>query len=96
MSKMTTMKVATDVRDRLAALARRHARPLGAELAALVAAAEERDWWRGAEEASARLQADREEWADYLAEADEWDAAAGDGLPDPTDEWPEYNRVSSS
>jgi hypothetical protein len=96
MTVMTTMKVTKDVRDRLAKLARRHDRSLGAELTAMVALAEEREWWQGAGEAVARLQADGEQWAEYLAEADEWDALASDGLPHPTEEWPEFNPVAGS
>lgn len=80
-----------EVRDRLARLANRHHRPLGVELSALVAAAEEREWWQAAERAAARLAADPDQWADYLAEADAWDATAGDGLPDASSEWPEFN-----
>lgn len=92
MATMTTMKVAADLRDRLAKLASRHERPLGVELAALVHAAEEREWWSSAEDAVRRLQADRDEWAAYLAEVDEWDAVSGDGLPDARSEWPELHQ----
>lgn len=88
---MTTMKVSVDVRDRLASLANRHGHPLGAELAALVSAAEEREWWQAAEAAATRLRADSGEWADYLAEVDAWDAVSSDGLPDAASDWPEFN-----
>jgi predicted DNA-binding protein len=91
MTAMTTMKLPVEVRDRLARLARDHRRPLGAELAALVSAAEEREWWRIAEEAVGRLRADGDQWADYLADAAAWDAVTGDGLADAADEWPEFN-----
>jgi hypothetical protein len=86
------MKVSAEVRDRLAALARRHDRTLGAELSVLIADAEEREWWRAAKESAARLQADPEQWADYLTEADAWDAASADGLADAVVEWPEYAK----
>jgi hypothetical protein len=89
---MTTMKVPAEVRDRLMALARRHERTLGAELATLVGEAEEREWWSNAKRAAARLQADGEQWDDYLREADDWEATAADGLGDPAAEWPEYTK----
>lgn len=38
------------------------------------------------------LRADPEEWANYQAEAQLTDNAAGDGLPDARDEYPEYQR----
>ncbi|WP_131772750.1 MULTISPECIES: Arc family DNA-binding protein [Protofrankia] len=87
---MTTMKLPVDVRDRLMALATSHGRTLGAELAALVEEAEERNWWRDAKQAAARLQADSERWEDYLREADGWDTTVSDGLGNPVSEWPEY------
>jgi hypothetical protein len=95
MAAMTTMKVPVEVRDRLMALARDHDRTLGAELRALLAEAEEREWWRKAKQAAARLQADPEQWEDYLREADAWDTAAADGLGDAADEWPEYAKGRS-
>lgn len=87
---MTTMKVPVEVRDRLMALAQEHNRPLGAELAALLDDAEERKWWSAAKAASARLQADPDEWADYLKETEDWDAVSADGLGDSAGEWAEY------
>lgn len=35
-----------------------------------------------------QLRDDPEEWASYQAELAEWDATAGDGLPDAGDEYP--------
>lgn len=90
MGAMTTMKLSVEVRDRLMALATGHGRTLGAELAALIDEAEERDWWRNAKQAAARLQADAEQWGDYLREADDWNVAVADGLGDHASEWPEY------
>jgi hypothetical protein len=87
---MTTMKLSVDVRDRLMALATGHGRTLGAELAAIVDEAEDRDWWRNATQAAARLQANAEQWEDYLREADDWNATVADGLGDHASEWPEY------
>ena len=94
MGPMTTMKVPVDVRDRLMALARDHDRTLGAELRALVNDAEEREWWSEAKQAAARLQADSEQWDDYLREADAWDTASADGLGDAATEWPEFAEDS--
>ncbi|WP_176215708.1 hypothetical protein [Mycobacterium avium] len=37
------------------------------------------------------LRADPEEWANYRTEARLTDNAAGDGLPDTRDEYPEFN-----
>ena len=90
MGAVTTMKLSVDVRDRLMALATSHGRTLGAELAALVNEAEEHDWWRNAKQAAARLQADPEQWEDYLREADDWDVTVADGLGNHASEWPEY------
>ncbi len=38
------------------------------------------------------LRADPDEWAGYQAEARLTDKAAGDGLPNAGEEYPEYNR----
>lgn len=92
MTATTTMKLSVEVRDRLMALADRHGRTLGAELAALVAEAEEREWWRNAKLAAARLQADAEQWDEYLGEARTWEVSVGDGLNDHAAEWPEFAR----
>jgi hypothetical protein len=92
MGAMTTMKVPVDVRDRLMVLATGHGRTLGAELATLVDEAEERDWWRDAKQAAARLQADAEQWEEYLSEADAWGVTVADGLGDHAAEWPEYAK----
>ncbi|WP_250285773.1 MULTISPECIES: hypothetical protein [unclassified Frankia] len=87
---MTTMKLPVDVRDRLMALATSHGRTLGAELSALVEEAEEGHWWHNAKQSAARLQADPEQWEDYLREAGDWDVTASDGLGSGAPEWPEY------
>lgn len=38
--------------------------------------------WRAAEEAMARLRENPDEWAEYQAEAKQWDATSADGLDD--------------
>lgn len=40
----------------------------------------------------AELRSDPQEWAGYRAEASLTDAAAGDGLPAGSEEYPEYNQ----
>jgi hypothetical protein len=40
----------------------------------------------------AELRADPQEWTSYHAEAQLTDAAAGDGLPDAREEYPEYSQ----
>jgi hypothetical protein len=44
--------------------------------------AEEARFWEGVRADYARLQADPQEWADYVSELAEWDHAAGDGMGD--------------
>lgn len=73
---MTTIKVDTAVRDRLAALAREHGRTLGQEVAALVDQAERLaeqpeprpSLWAEFEEDYERLQADSQAWDSYLGQ----------------------------
>lgn len=89
--RSTTIRVDVQVHDRLAVLAEAHHRSLGDEIAALVSDAEERAWWDEVHAGYARLRSEPQAWADYLAEAGEWDATAADGLAD-ADEYPEYQR----
>jgi antitoxin MazE7 len=85
---MTTIRVETEVRDRLAAQAAAHGRSLGAELRAML----DEMIWQGIEAGYRRLTENREEWAAYQAEASEWTSG---GLSDlaatAADEYPEYN-----
>ena len=73
---ITTIKVPVDLRDRIVEVA--------SEIGGTMATALERllDDHRRQRilEQYTRLQADPLEWADYMAELDEWDALAGDGL----------------
>lgn len=66
---MTTIKVDTTVRDRLAALAKESGRTLGQEVAALIDLAEKGNSWEDISKDYDRLQADTQEWARYLMEA---------------------------
>ena len=55
---------------------------MDAELARTLDKAEEARFWAGVRADYARLQADPQEWADYVSELAQWDHAAGDGLDD--------------
>lgn len=79
----TTISVDVKTRDRLAALANRHHRPLGEELAALLDEAERRDFWA---EVSAGYQLQPAEPYDAADEFPEYRDMTGPGaLPTPPD-----------
>ena len=85
---ITTIRVDTEVRDRLAARARAHDRSLGAELSAML----DELMWQGVEHGYQRLSADQAELASYRAETAEWTGADLGGLASSAaDEYPEYN-----
>jgi plasmid stability protein len=85
---MTTIRVETAVRDRLAARAQAHGRSLGAELSVML----DEMTWQGVEAGYRRLAADGEELAAYRAEAAEWTSAGLGGLAaTAAEEYPEYN-----
>ena len=85
---MTTIRVESEVRDRLAALARAHGRSLGAELSAML----DDLMWQGVEDGYRRLVADEAEFASYQAESAEWTEADLGGLAaTAAEEYPEYN-----
>ncbi|MHB1818865.1 MAG: hypothetical protein ACYCO9_12615 [Streptosporangiaceae bacterium] len=77
---MTTVKVSVQTRDRLRKLAAEDHITLDAELARTLDQAEDARFWAGVREDYARLQADPQEWGDYVSELAEWDRTAGDGL----------------
>ena len=85
---MTTIRVDTETRDRLAALAAAHGRTIGAELRVLL----NEVLWQEIEEGYRRLESQPDEIASYRAEVAEWTSA---GLRDlattAADEYPEYN-----
>lgn len=94
---VTTIKVDTAVRDRLSALARKRDLTLGDLVNELVAKAEYEQYWADIDASYARLQADPEEWADYMAELHSWtDAVDPDSIwsdhQAAREEWPEYNQ----
>lgn len=85
---MTTIRVATEVRDRLAALAAAHGRSIGAELHALL----DEVMWQEIEAGYSRLANQPEEVAAYQAEVVEWTSAGlGDLAATAAEEYPEYN-----
>lgn len=74
----TTIKVSTELRDRINAVAAEQGRTAGSMIEKIL-----EDWlWRQRVELAKRQMraATKEEWADYLAEAAEWDVTSGDGL----------------
>lgn len=85
---MTTIRVETEVRDRLAAQAAANGRSLGAELRAIM----DEMMWQGIEADYRRLAASREDMAAYQAETVEWTSAdLADLNATAADEYPEYN-----
>jgi hypothetical protein len=86
----TSMQLDSELRDELATIAERDFQgvPLGEAVRRLVKEHQINRIMRRYEE----LRADPEEWASYQAEARLTDQAAGDGLPDAGEEYPEYRR----
>jgi hypothetical protein len=82
MTDMTTIKVSVQTRDRLKRLADEDHLTMDGELARTLDQAEGARFWEGVRADYARLQADPQEWADYVNELAEWDHAVGDGLDD--------------
>jgi plasmid stability protein len=88
MMAMTTIRVESEVRDRLAARARAHGRSLGAELSAML----DDLMWQGIEDGYRRLAANETEFAAYRDETAEWMGADLDGLAaTAAEDYPEYN-----
>lgn len=86
----TSMQLDSGLRDELAEIAERdfHGVPLGEALRRLVKEHKINRIVQRYDE----LRADPDEWASYQAELAEWDATAGDGLPDASEEYPEHAR----
>jgi len=85
----TTMQLDSELRDQLAEIAKRDYQgvPLAEALRRLLKEHRVNRVMARYEE----LRADPDEWASYRAEARLTDNAAGDGLPDAHDEYPEQN-----
>ena len=89
---MTTIKVDSEIRDRLVEVARARGVTMGSLLLAVADQLEDEQDWDEIDAAYERLQRDDPAgWQEYLDELAEWDAI---GEPDETaaEEWPEYNR----
>jgi predicted transcriptional regulator len=76
----TTVRVDTDTRNRINALAQAAGISSSELLARALAAYEERTFWSAFEAAAADLRADPEAWAKEQDERAAWDQAVGDGL----------------
>ena len=76
----TTIKVSTELRDRINTVAAEQ----GLTAGSLIEKVLEEYLWRQQVELAKRpmRSATAEEWADYLAEAEAWDITVGDGLED--------------
>lgn len=87
---MTSMQIDSKTRDELAAVAEEDfgGGSLGDAVKRLVKEHKINRIMRRYEE----LRADPQEWASYQAEARLTDNVAGEGLPDASEEYPEYNR----
>lgn len=89
---MTTIKVDTVVRDRLASVARAQGVTMAALLRDVSSELAARQQWNVIEASYERLRTeDPVGWTEYLAELGVWDAVTGD-LGDAVAEWPEYNQ----
>ncbi len=91
----TTIRLDSAVRDKLRALAEEDHVTLGDLLARLAEREQYQREMRRANEVMERMQReDTDGWRDYMSELRTFDAgAAGDGLGDAADEWPEYNDL---
>jgi hypothetical protein len=90
---ITTIKVDTDTRDRLSAIAKKRELTLGELVSELTRKAEEEEYWREIHAAYARLRQDPEEWRAYLDELDAWENVADGVWSDDRaarEEYPEY------
>ena len=89
---VTTIKVESVVRDRLAAVARARGTTMAALLETESRRLESEVRWSAIEDAYARMQReDPRGWREYLAELHEWDAGTAGSDTAAASEWPEYN-----
>lgn len=86
-SMSTTIKVSTELRDRLKSQAAARGRTIGEHLAALADQLEREERFARLRRQIAATAPDAR--ASYLAEVAAWDAASGDGLPaEDFSDWP--------
>ena len=83
----TTVRLSTEAREKLAALAAECERPMSELLAELIERERRRVFLEGLNDDFARLRADAAEWADYRAEIASMEGTLMDGLED--DPWVE-------
>jgi hypothetical protein len=88
---VTTIKVDTQIRDRLASVARARGLTMAALLRDVCSELEARQEWASIEASYERLRRDPTGWAEYLSDLEAWDSVAS-GLGDAAGEWPEYNQ----
>jgi len=89
---VTTIKVESAVRDRLAAVARARGTTMAALLDAESRRLQSEVQWAAIEESYTRLQReDPAGWQEYLAELREWETGTREPDTAAAAEWPEYN-----
>lgn len=88
---VTTIKVDSQVRDRLADVARARHTTMRALLAGVADQLARDQGWADIFAAYDRLRDDPQEWAEYSAELASWDGG-GDRDTDAAAEWPEYQK----
>ena len=90
-ARFATIKIDAAVRDQLAEVARARHTTMRALLADLAEQVTRDQRWAEIDAAYARLQDDPQQWAEYRAELDRWDAG-GDADTTAAAEWPEYQQ----
>jgi predicted transcriptional regulator len=89
---VTTIKVDTEIRDRLASVARARGVTMSGLLLDICSELESRQRWVMIHDSYERLRRDDPEgWAEYVAELRAWDETTADP-GDAAGEWPEYNQ----
>ena len=90
---LTTIKVDSGVRDRLAEIARARGVTMGALLDAESRRLQVEQHWTDIEASYARLRAeDPAGWTEYLDELRTWDAGTGSSDAAAAQEWPEFSE----
>jgi hypothetical protein len=82
-----TIRIPPETHEQLRRLATERKEPIGRVVATAVERLEEDDFWDRVTSDYARLKADPEAYADYMAEHREWDVTLLDGLE--ADPWEE-------
>ncbi|MGH3754291.1 MAG: CopG family transcriptional regulator [Pseudonocardiaceae bacterium] len=90
---ITTIKVDSATRDRLAHLARARGTTMSALLSDVAERLETEQHWSDIEAAYERMQReDPDGWAEYLGELAEWQVSTATTDTAAAQEWPEYNQ----